>query len=97
MYVLITFQQALFVFEFHEKLPLPKLADVLHALRTVARKETKDLMWKGEHMGYYVVFLDRIEQPAEVALKLFGKEAEVAMDFEPPPKRQHVPSVLTWL
>ncbi|KAF8263209.1 hypothetical protein EI94DRAFT_609661 [Lactarius quietus] len=58
----------LLVFEFHEKLPPPRLADALQALRMAARKETKDLMWKGEHMGYYLVFLDRLERLGEAAL-----------------------------
>ncbi|KAH9011616.1 hypothetical protein EDB84DRAFT_1007766 [Lactarius hengduanensis] len=59
------------------------------ALRMAARWETKDLMWKGEHMGYYLVFLDRLERLGEVALNTGGgKDARVAMDVDPPPKRQ---------
>jgi len=72
------------VFEFHEKLSPTRLADALQGLRMAARKETKDLMWKGEHMGYYLVFLDRLERQGEAALKA----APVAMDVDPPPKRQ---------
>jgi hypothetical protein len=34
-----------------------RLADALHGLRMAARKETKDLMWKSEHMSHYLVFL----------------------------------------
>ena len=34
----------LLVFEFHEKLPAPRLADALRALRMAAGKETKDLV-----------------------------------------------------
>ena len=79
----------LLVFEFHEKLLPPRLADALHALRMAARKETKDLLWKCEHMGYYLVFLDRLKRPGEVALNSgVGKDAEVAVDVSPPPKRQ---------
>ena len=44
----------LLVLEFREKLSPPRLTDALHALWMAARKKTKDLMWKGEHMGYYV-------------------------------------------
>ncbi|KAH9054858.1 hypothetical protein EDB87DRAFT_1644608 [Lactarius vividus] len=73
----------LLVFEFHDKLSSSRLADALHALRMAARKETKDLMWKGEHMGYYLVFLDRLERLGEAA----------------PPKRQrtgdYTPTVLS--
>ena len=79
----------LLVFEFHEKLPAPRLADALRALRMAARKETKDLMWKTEHMGFYLVFLDRLERLGEAALNSgSGKDAPVAMDVDPPPKRQ---------
>jgi hypothetical protein len=45
-------------FEFQDKLSVSRLADTLRALRMSARKETKDLMWKSEYMGYHVVFLD---------------------------------------
>jgi hypothetical protein len=34
----------LLVFEFHEKLPAPRLSDALHTLRMVVRKETINLM-----------------------------------------------------
>ena len=79
----------LLVFEFHEKLSPPRLADALHALRMAARKETKDLMWKGEHMGFYLVFLDRLERLGEGALNSGGgKDSDVAMDVDPPSKRQ---------
>jgi hypothetical protein len=46
----------LLVFELHEKMRRPRLTDVLHVLRMAALKETKDPMWKGEHMGYYPLF-----------------------------------------
>ena len=79
----------LLVFEFHEKLPASQLADALRALRMAARKETKDLMWKAEHMGYYLVFLDRLVWFGEAALNSgSGKDTPVAMDVDPPPKRQ---------
>ena len=81
----------LLVFEFHEKLPASQLADALRALRMAARKETKDLMWKAEaeHMGYYLVFLDRLVWFGEAALNPgSGKDTPVAMDVDPPPKRQ---------
>ncbi|KAH9062537.1 hypothetical protein EDB83DRAFT_2552030 [Lactarius deliciosus] len=79
----------LLVFEFHEKLSSSRLADALHALRMAARRETKDLMWKGEHMSYYLVFLDRLERLGEAAMNTGGgKDAQVAMDVDPPPKRQ---------
>ena len=58
----------LLVFEFHDKLPAPRLADALHALRMAARKETKGLMWKTEHIDFYLVFLDRLERRGEAAL-----------------------------
>ncbi|KAH8995990.1 hypothetical protein EDB92DRAFT_2112744 [Lactarius akahatsu] len=77
----------LLVFEFHEKLSPSRLADALHALRMAARRETKDLMWKGEHMSYYLVFLDRLERLGEAAMNTGGgKDAQ--MDVDPPPKRQ---------
>ena len=82
---------ALLVFEFHEKLSPSRLADALHGLRMAARKETKDLMWKGEHMGYYLVFLDRLERQGEAALK----DSPVAMDVDPPPKRQRTGGTYT--
>jgi hypothetical protein len=77
---------ALLVFEFHDKLSPARLADALHGLRMAARKETKDLMWKGEHMGFCLVFLDRLEKLGEAALG--GKDAPVAIDVDLPPKRQ---------
>lgn len=79
----------LLVFEFHTKLSTSRLADALRGLRMAARTETKDLMWKSEHMGYYLVFLDRLERLGEGALNPGGgKDAQVAMEFDPPPKRQ---------
>ncbi|KAH9033792.1 hypothetical protein EDB85DRAFT_2144747 [Lactarius pseudohatsudake] len=45
--------------------------------------------WKGEHMSYYLVFLDRLERLGEAALNTGGgKDAQVAMDVDPSPKRQ---------
>ena len=79
----------LLVFEFHEKLPASRLADALHALRMAARRETKDLMWKGEHMGYYLVFLDRLERLGEAAMNSGG--GKDAMDVDPPPKHVDPP------
>ena len=87
----------LLVFEFQEKLSASRLADALHALRMAARKETKDLMWKSEHMGHYVVFLDRLERLGEGALGPSGAAADdapVVMDVEPPPKRQRTGGML---
>jgi hypothetical protein len=81
----------LLVFEFQEKLSASRLADALHALRMAARKETKDLMWKSEHMGHYVVFLDRLESLGEGALgpsSATANDAPVVMDVDPPAKRQ---------
>ena len=81
----------LLVFEFQEKLSVSRLADALHALRMAARKETKDLMWKSEHMGYYLVFLDRLERLGEGALgpsSAIANDAPVAIDMDPPAKRQ---------
>ena len=79
----------LLVFEFHEKLPAPRLADTPHALHMAVRKETKDLMWKTEHTGFYLVFLDRLERLGEAALNSgSGKDAPVAMYVDQPPKQQ---------
>ncbi|KAH9159339.1 hypothetical protein EDB89DRAFT_2050944, partial [Lactarius sanguifluus] len=79
----------LLVFDFHEKLSSSRLADALHAPRMAVCRETKDLMWKGEHMSYYLVFLDRLERLGEAAMNTGdGKDAQVAMDVDPPPKRQ---------
>jgi hypothetical protein len=81
----------LLVFEFQEKMSGSRLADALHALRMAARKETKDLMWKSEHMGHYLVFLDRLERLGEGALgpsSAIANDAPVAMDADPPLKRQ---------
>jgi hypothetical protein len=81
----------LLVFEFQEKLSASRLADALHALRMAARKETKDLMWKSEHMGHYAVFLDRLERLGEGALgpsSVTADDAPVVMDVDPPAKRQ---------
>ena len=53
------------------------------------RKETKGLMWKTGHMGFYIVFLDRLERRGKAALNSrSGKGAHVAIDVDPPPKRQ---------
>ena len=77
------------IFEFHEKLPAPRLADALHALRMAARKETKGLMWRTEHIDFYLVFLDRLERRGDAALNSgSGKDTPVAMDVDPPPRRQ---------
>ena len=79
------------VFEFQDKLSASRLADALHALRMAARKETKDLMWKTEHMGHYVIFLDRLERLGEGALgtsSSTANDAPVVMDVDPPAKRQ---------
>jgi hypothetical protein len=79
----------LLVFEFQDKLSASRLADALHALRMAARKETKDLMWKSEHMGHYLVFLDRLERLGEGALgPSSGNNGSVPMDVDPPAKRQ---------
>ena len=79
----------LLVFEFHEKLPALRLTDALGALRMTARKETKDLIWNAEHMGYYLVFLDSLERLGEAAIKSgSGKDTPIVMGVDPPPKRQ---------
>jgi hypothetical protein len=81
----------LLIFEFQEKLSGSRLADALHALRMAARKETKDLMWKSEHMNHYLVFLDRLEKLGESALgpsSAITNDAPVTMDIDPPAKRQ---------
>jgi len=79
----------LLVFEFQDKLSVSRLADALHALRMAARDKTKDLMWKSEHMGHYLVFLDRLERIGEAALSPSNaKDAPVPMDVDPPAKRQ---------
>ena len=82
----------LLVFEFQEKLSVLRLADALHALRMAARKETKDLMWKSEHMGHYLVFLDRLVRLGEGALgprsATVNGAPVVMMDVGPPAKRQ---------
>ena len=79
----------LLVFEFQDKLSASRLADALHALRMAARDKTKDLMWKSEHMGHYLVFLDRLERLGEAALSpSIAKDASVPMDVDPPAKRQ---------
>ena len=79
----------LLVFEFQDKLSASRLADALHALRMAARKETKDLMWKSEHMGHYLVFLDRLERLGEGALgQSSARDGPVPMDVDPPAKRQ---------
>ncbi len=79
----------LLVFELHETLPALQLVDALHTLRLAVRRETKDLTWKSEHMGYNLVFLVRLERQGEAALNPGGgKDAQVTMDVDPPPKRQ---------
>jgi len=81
----------LLIFEFQEKLSGSRLAYALYALRMAARKETKDLMWKTEHMGYYLIFLDRLERLGEGALgpnSAVSNDGPVAMDMDPPAKRQ---------
>jgi hypothetical protein len=84
----------LLVFEFQDKLSALRLADALHALRMAARKETKDLMWKSEHMGHYLVFLDRLERLGEGALgPSSGNNGLVPMDVDPPAKRQRTDGV----
>ena len=46
-------------------------------------------MWKTEHMGFYLVFLDRLERFGKAALNSGSeRDAPVAMDVDPPPKRQ---------
>lgn len=47
----------LLVFEFHEK-PSPSRLAV--TLWMAARRETKEVIRKGEHVGYYLTFLDRL-------------------------------------
>ena len=74
----------LLVFEFDEKLSPPWLADTLHALQMAERKETKDLMWQGKHMDFYLVFLDRPERLGEATVNSGGrKDLEVVMDVDP--------------
>jgi hypothetical protein len=84
----------LLVFEFQDKLSASRLADALHGLRMAARNETKDLMWKSEHMGHYLVFLDRLERLGEGALgPSSSNDASVPMDVDPPAKRQRTGGV----
>ncbi|KAI0289070.1 hypothetical protein BC826DRAFT_640390 [Russula brevipes] len=78
----------LLVFEYGEKLSAPRLADALHGLRMAARKETKDLMWKSEHMSHYLGFFDRLERLGEAALAPGSEDTPVSMDVDPPAKRQ---------
>jgi hypothetical protein len=79
----------LLAFEFQDKLSASRLADALHALRMAARDKTKDLMWKSEHMGHYLIFLDRLERLGEAALSPSNaKDSPVPMDVDPPAKRQ---------
>ena len=88
----------LLVFEFQDKLSASRLADALHALRMAARDKTKDLMWKSEHMGHYLVFLDRLEKLGEAALSPSNaKDAAVPMDVDPPAKRQRTGGVFLFL
>jgi hypothetical protein len=83
----------LLVFEFQDKLSATRLADALRALRMSARKETKDLMWKSEHMGYYVVFLDHLERLGESVLgSSSAQDTPVSMDVDSPAKRQRTGS-----
>ena len=83
----------LLVFEFQDKLSATRLADALRALRMSARKETKDLMWKSEHMGYYVVFLDHLERLGESVLgSSSAQDTPVPMDVDSPAKRQRTGS-----
>ena len=87
----------LLVFEFQDKFSASRLADALHALRMAARKETKDLMWKSEHMGFYLVFLDRLERLGEGALgPSSNNDGSAAMDVDPPAKRQRTDGVPWW-
>jgi hypothetical protein len=51
--------------KFQDKLSVSRLADALRALRMSARKETKGLMCKSEHVGYYVVSLDHLKRLSE--------------------------------
>jgi hypothetical protein len=81
----------LLVFEFQDKLSVSRLADAIKALRMAARNETKDLMWKSEHMGYYLVFLGRLQEVGESTLApSSAKDASVPMDVDvdSPAKRQ---------
>ncbi|KAH9019891.1 hypothetical protein EDB85DRAFT_2196018 [Lactarius pseudohatsudake] len=40
--------------------------------------ETKDLMWKGEHMGYYLIFFDHLERLGEASPNTGGgKDAQL--------------------
>ncbi|KAI0245524.1 hypothetical protein BJV78DRAFT_358061 [Lactifluus subvellereus] len=79
----------LLVFELQNKLSASRLADALRVLRMLTRKETKDLMWKSEHMGYYVVFFDHLERLGEAILGSSSvQDAQVPMDVDPPAKRQ---------
>ena len=89
----------LLVFEFQDKFSASRLADALHALRMAARTETKDLMWKSEHMGFYLVFLDRLQKLGEGALgpsSSSTKEGPAPMDVDPPAKRQRTDGVPRW-
>ncbi|KAI0246808.1 hypothetical protein BJV78DRAFT_1286041 [Lactifluus subvellereus] len=79
----------LLVFEFQDKLSASRVADALRALRISARKESKDLMWKSEHIGHDVVFLDHLERLGEaVPGSSSAQDAHVPMDVDPPAKRQ---------
>jgi hypothetical protein len=82
---------ALLVFEFQDKLTASRLSNALHALRMAARQETRDLMWKSEHMGHYVVFLDRLQRHGDAGSGPSNppaSDAPVSMDVDPPAKRQ---------
>jgi len=62
------------------------------------RDKTKDLMRKSKHMGYYLVFLDRLERLGEAALSPSNdKDAPVLMDLDPPAKRQRTGGVFLFL
>jgi len=79
----------LLVFELREKLSTSRLADALLSLRMATRNESKDLMSKPEHMGYYFAFLDCLDRQGEAALNLAGgKDSPVTTDVDQPLKQQ---------
>ncbi|KAH9979431.1 hypothetical protein BGW80DRAFT_1248773 [Lactifluus volemus] len=53
--------------------------------------ETKYLIWKSELMGYYLVFLDFLENSGEAAL--VSKDDQVPIDVDPSAKRTEVESM----
>ena len=84
-------------FRVQDKFSASRLADALHALCVAACKETKDLMWKSEHMGFYLVFLDCLERLGEEASgPSNNNDGSVAMDVDPPAKRQRTEGVPWW-